>query len=158
MGSQRVGHDWATEHTKICYHTYLIHNPRYSMEWVTKPLKMSNCITEKIMKVWGRCSDDEYLGSAMLCWFPRWCTGKESACQCRRCKRCGSPPGSERSPEGGNGNPLQYPCLENPVDRGGYSPWGCKESKMPDRLSIHTCALLLNKFQIVSEDVSWLYT
>ena len=65
-------------------------------------------------------------------------------------------PGSGRSPRGGNGNPLQYPCLENPVDRGGYSPWGCKESKMPDRLSIHTCALLLNKFQIVSEDVSWM--
>ena len=27
-------------------------------------------------------------------------------------------PGSGRSPEGGNGNPLQYSCLENPVDRG----------------------------------------
>ena len=27
-------------------------------------------------------------------------------------------PGSGRSPRGGNGNPLQYACLENPVDRG----------------------------------------
>ena len=27
-------------------------------------------------------------------------------------------PGSERSPGGGNGNPLQYFCLENPMDRG----------------------------------------
>ena len=27
-------------------------------------------------------------------------------------------PGSERSPKGGNGNPLQYSCLENPMDRG----------------------------------------
>ena len=26
-------------------------------------------------------------------------------------------PGSGRTPEGGNGNPLQYPCLENPMDR-----------------------------------------
>ena len=26
--------------------------------------------------------------------------------------------GSERSPGGGDGNPLQYSCLENPVDRG----------------------------------------
>ena len=26
-------------------------------------------------------------------------------------------PESERSPEGGNGNPLQYSCLENPMDR-----------------------------------------
>ena len=29
----------------------------------------------------------------------------------------GSIPGSGRSPEGGNGNPLQYSCLENPMDR-----------------------------------------
>ena len=27
-------------------------------------------------------------------------------------------PGSGRAPEGGNGNPLQYSCLENPMDRG----------------------------------------
>ena len=27
-------------------------------------------------------------------------------------------PGSERSPGGGHGNPLQYSCLENPMDRG----------------------------------------
>ena len=26
-------------------------------------------------------------------------------------------PGSGRTPGGGNGNPLQYPCLENPMDR-----------------------------------------
>ena len=30
----------------------------------------------------------------------------------------GSIPGSERSPGGGHGNPLQYSCLENPMDRG----------------------------------------
>ena len=41
----------------------------------------------------------------------------------------GSIPGSGRSPGEGNGNPLQYSCLENPMDRearsmGGYSPWG----------------------------------
>ena len=28
-------------------------------------------------------------------------------------------PQSGRSPEKGNGNPLQYSCLENPIDRGG---------------------------------------
>ena len=30
----------------------------------------------------------------------------------------GSIPGSERSPGGEHGNPLQYSCLENPIDRG----------------------------------------
>ena len=29
-------------------------------------------------------------------------------------------PGSRRSPGGGNGNPLQYSCLENPTDRGAW--------------------------------------
>ena len=35
-----------------------------------------------------------------------------------------------RSSEGGHSNPLQYSCLENPMDRGGwcYSPWSLKES------------------------------
>ena len=36
-----------------------------------------------------------------------------------------------RSPGEGNGNPLQYSGLENPMDRGArwsYSPWACKES------------------------------
>ena len=39
-------------------------------------------------------------------------------------------PGSGRSPGEGNGNRLQYSCLENSMDRrnGSYSPWGCKES------------------------------
>ena len=34
----------------------------------------------------------------------------------------GSIPGSGRFPEGGHGNPLQYSCLENPMDREAYSP------------------------------------
>ena len=33
-------------------------------------------------------------------------------------KDVGSIPGSGRSPRGGHGNPLQYSCLENPIDRG----------------------------------------
>ena len=32
----------------------------------------------------------------------------------------GSIPGSERSPGGENGNPVQYSCLENPMDRGAW--------------------------------------
>ena len=32
----------------------------------------------------------------------------------------GSVPGSERFPRGGNGNPLQYSCLENPMDGGAW--------------------------------------
>ena len=39
-------------------------------------------------------------------------------------------PGSERVPRGGHGNPLQYSCLENPMDREAWQAtvWGLKES------------------------------
>ena len=54
--------------------------------------------------------------------------GKESACN------AGDPgliPGFRRSPGEGNGDPLQYSCLENSMNRGAwwatYSPWGCEE-------------------------------
>ena len=39
-----------------------------------------------------------------------------------------------RSPGEGNGNPLQCSCLENPMDRGAYSSWGCKESDTTEQL------------------------
>ena len=50
----------------------------------------------------------------------------------------GSIPGSGRSPGGVSGNPLQYSCLENPMDRGAW--WAsvggvAKELDMPERLS-----------------------
>ena len=43
--------------------------------------------------------------------------GKESACNAGD---LGSIPGSGRSPREGNGNPLQYSCLENPMFRGAW--------------------------------------
>ena len=43
--------------------------------------------------------------------------GKESACSTGD---PGSIPGLGRSPEEENGNPLQYPCLENLMDRGAW--------------------------------------
>ena len=50
--------------------------------------------------------------------FPSWLSGKESACNARDTGDTGLIPGSGRSPEDGNGNTLQYSCLENPMDRG----------------------------------------
>ena len=68
-------------------------------EVIIKPgntiLKLKNCL-------WG---------------FPCSSVGKESACN------AGDPgpiPGSGRFPGEGNGNPLQYSCLENPMDRGAW--------------------------------------
>ena len=44
-------------------------------------------------------------------------------------------PGLGRSPGGGNGNPLQYPCLENPMDRGAWQDIVHGVAKNPIRLS-----------------------
>ena len=43
-----------------------------------------------------------------------WLSSKD----CLQCRRTGSIPALGRSPGGGHGNPLQYSCLENPMDRG----------------------------------------
>ena len=52
--------------------------------------------------------------------LPKWCNGKESACQPGYTRYVGSIPGSGRSPGEGNDNLLQYSCLENPMDRGAW--------------------------------------
>ena len=57
-------------------------------------------------------------------------------------------PGSERCPGGGHGNPLQYSCLENPMDRGAwqatYSPWGCKELDTTEQLSTQLIKIIVS--------------
>ena len=58
----------------------------------------------------------------------------------------GSIPGSEKSPGGGHGNPLQYSCLENPKDRGAWQATvhGVAESRTRlKQLGIHACTLYL---------------
>ena len=50
--------------------------------------------------------------------FPDGSSGKESACNAGDTGNVGLIPGLGRSPGGGNGNPLQYSSLKNPMDRG----------------------------------------
>ena len=73
--------------------------------------------------------------------LPRWFSGKESACNARDVGDAGSSPGLGRSPGVGNGNLLQYSCLENSIDRGNwqgtYSPWDLKESDMTEHTLTH---------------------
>ena len=74
---------------------------------------------------------------------PRWCSGKESACQCRRGRKLGFSPRSGSSPGVGTGNPLQYPCLWNPMDRGAW--WalvhGVAESDAIEHAHTHTMVI-----------------
>ena len=57
-----------------------------------------------------------------------------------------SVPGSERSPGGGHGNPPQYSCLENPMDRGAWRAMVHRVTKsliQLKQLSTHTNMHLL---------------
>ena len=76
--------------------------------------------------------------------FPCSLVGKELACSAD----LGQIPGLGRSPGEGNGNPLQYPCLENLMDRGawwvGCSLWGHKESDTTGQLTLTLTNLLFN--------------
>ena len=62
-------------------------------------------------------------------------------------------PGSGRSPGGGNGNPLQYSCLENPVDRGDWQAtvYGVtKESDTTECIHTHSHTHTLSLFLSLS--------
>ena len=54
--------------------------------------------------------------------FPYSSVGKESAF---KAGDQGLIPGLRRSPGDGNGNPLQYSCLENPIDKGAWQVTVC---------------------------------
>ena len=52
--------------------------------------------------------------------FPGGASGKEPPANAGDLRDAGLIPGLRRSPGEGNGNPLQYSCLENPMDRGAW--------------------------------------
>ena len=53
----------------------------------------------------------------MFLWTSLLLSGKESPCQCRNIRDAGSNPRSGTCPREGKGNPLQYSCLGNPMDK-----------------------------------------
>ena len=65
-----------------------------------------------------------------------------------------SVPGSERSTGGGNGNPLQYSCLENPMDRGAWWTTVHEVTRVRHDLVTepHTCEILLGWFKLTVSD------
>ena len=87
--------------------------------------------------------------------FPGGSDGKKSACN------VGDPgliPGLGRSLRGGNGNPLQHSCRENPHGQKslvGYRPWGHKESDTTERLSTQHSTCTDYIFFSVSSTVKW---
>ena len=81
--------------------------------------------------------------SVNLIWgLPRWLSGKESTRQGRRHRRLKFNLRSGRSPGVGNGNPLQYSCLENPMD--GRAWWAIVHGveKSQTQLSDWACSFI----------------
>ena len=92
--------------------------------------------------------------------FPGGLNGKESACDAGAAgavRAAGSVPVSGRSPGGGNGNPLQYSWLENPMDRRAWRAivHGLTKSWIGLKLlSMHAKAIYLHNFlKKYSEDL-----
>ena len=100
-----------------------------------------------------------YLSYFWLCWvfiavrrcFPGGSDGKESTCN------VGDPssiPGSGRPPGEGNGNPLQYSCLENPMDQGAW--WATvhgvakSQTRLNDFTSLHLYDHFVLKWKLVT--------
>ena len=75
--------------------------------------------------------------------LPRWCRGKGSACQCRRRQ---FNPWVKKIPGGGNGNPLQYSCLENPIDR---EVWGATVQRVAESDTTEHSLLIAEKYKVL---------
>ena len=76
----------------------------------------------------------------VLYWLPRWLSGNKSTCQCRKHRFnpwAGLIPGLGRSLGGRNGNPIQYSCLDNPMDRGTWRATVQRITKSWTWLSTH---------------------
>ena len=113
--------EWIHERSKIFYRLFKL-----------AELKLMSVFTEDVTVTCFVCIRVEIV-------LPMWCSGQENACQCRTCERHKfNLPGSGRSPGIRNGNPFQYCCLENPMDREAWQATVHGVAKSRTRLSAHT--------------------
>ena len=85
----------------------------------------------------GSCTPHRRPRAAKYTYIPGGTSGKESICQCRRCKRCEFDPWIRKIPGERHGNPLVFLPGESHGQRSlaGYSSWGRKEQDMTERLT-----------------------
>ena len=144
MGSQRVKHDWATftslQHVSL--HLLLLSPGICSSscplsQWCYLTISSLYYCLSNSSSVNNQLHDVEYFKSL------KHSGGSDLKESARDAGDPGPIPGSGRSPGEGNGYPLQYPCLENSMDRGAsvYHPLGRKESDMTEWLTLSNKAL-----------------
>ena len=73
--------------------------------------------------------------------LPQWLSGKDSTCNAEAAGGTDLIPGLGRFPGGGHGYPLQYSCLENPMDRAWQATvhGGAKSQIHQKLLIMHAC-------------------
>ena len=81
--------------------------------------------------------------------LPQWLSCKESACNAGATGDMSSVPELGRSPGGGQGNPLQYTCLKNFMDKGAWQATIHRFAKSQTLLKAtwHACSSLLLKYK-----------
>ena len=80
---------------------------------------------------------------------------KNPPAKARDAKDMGSIPGSGRSPGVGNGNLLQYSCLENSMDRGSH--WAQSTASKESDMTEHARILLFDNAYIKTVSIIYLY-
>ena len=162
MGLQRVEHELVTEQQQI---ERLLPCPQYNPSLAASfPVILSKLISLRLILLTFKMGVKTPCHMAMiriqlphvgkdLGGFPGGSDSKESACN------AGDPgliPGSGRSPGGGNGNPLQYSCLGNPMDRRAW--WavvrGVAKSQMLQKNLNKISATSINSLSRFVPDVS----
>ena len=90
-----------------------------------------------------------------MLWLSQWLSSKESTWSAGVTGDSGLIPGSGRSPGGGNGNTLQYSCLQIPLERGAWQATVLRVSKSQTRLkqlSMHVCKYLMLPLHIKNRE------
>ena len=137
MGSQRVGHDWATElnwteviqgvcasvwasahpcHSCVFSNLLILHRQRVKYGELYLTFISTGKFPVVILNFLSNFNSCKYYS---LC-FPGRVSGKEPACQCRRCKRCRFNPWVGKIPWRRKWQPTSVFLLENPMDRGAW--------------------------------------
>ena len=83
------------------------------------------CLSEKSLLLGAFLVSQDLLMTFLATYYimsglPGGSDGKEFACNAGDIRDTGSIPGLGKSPGAGHGNPLQYSCLDNPMDRGAW--------------------------------------
>ena len=136
VGSRRVGHDWETSLSHIGngngnpLQCSCLENPRDGGAWWAAVFGVTQSQTQLKRLSSSSSSSIDISGASQVALVVR--NPSASA------RDMSSIPGSGRSPREGSGNPLQYSCLVNPMDRGAWWAIVHEVAKSWTRLSIWT--------------------